>query len=1354
MPQDQNCRDTLIDLRRKAEGALREKIQDTPDVSSLSLQYIGCLIHELQVRQIELEMQNEELLRAQRELHALREKYADLYDLAPFGYFLLDTSGGILEANLTGAGLLNVDRGSLAGTPLSFFVHSDDAKSFHSYLQRLKDTNTRRICHVRITKRDGAPFHARLESVAVRDCEGRLTGLRTVIFDITAQKKAEDNANEMEAQFRAMIEAFDGFIYVCSSDHEIEFVNERLIQRTGHDPTGEKCYHALHDLEEICPWCCIEQVMRGETLRWKVQSPKDKRWYSSINTPVRHQDGTIAKMAMIEDITECKQAENILRESEQRFRTIFDNPHTVMLIIDPESGRIEDASLGACAFYGYSRNDLKKKTIADISVLSSEEVFEKIQMARFQHCKYFDFQHRLANGELRHVEVCSGPIVIGGRTLLLSVVNDVTEREQTQEALRKSEKRYRELFDNAPISIMEEDFSEAKAHFDKLRVSGVEDFQAYFRHHPAEVARCASLVKKLEVNQETATLFQAATKQDVPLDLTAYFEEESWNIVREGLAALAEGKTRFQDEISVLTLAGEKRTLALRLSVCEGYEKTLERVLLCLIDVTKRKQAEAKLEKSVSLLRSTLEATADGILVVNRDRRIVSFNQRLLNMWHVPGDIVEARDAVQAITFALGQVKNPQAFVDKLKELYECAESEEFDVLEFNDGSVFECYSRPQYMGGKIIGRVLSFRDVTDRKKAEKALRESQQSLELALSCGEIGLWDKNVETGEIVIDQRWTDSLGYPVKSHRVNCKMWSDLIHPDDLPHVTNAMDAHLAGKAPLYESEYRLRAKSGEWKWILDRGKVVERDPMAKPLRVVGAYLDVTDRKRSEEALRESELRNHLLVEESPVGIIISEEGRLAFINPSCLQMLGYESPDQVLGLPITDLVAPEDRGFVEKLQENRWAGRRLPLSFELKALKQSGEELDLAVWPREIDRLGAPTTLVFVADRTEEKSLKAQLTHSQKMEALGTLAGGIAHDFNNLLTVILGYSDLIMSEKDKQDSDYQDLEKVVHAARSAGDMIQQILAFSRKTETKMRPTNLNRQVEQLQKMLSRLIHKTIDVDLSLARGLPMVNADPSQIDQVLMNLAVNARDAMPAGGRLTIETGTTLLDDDYCRSHIEAHEGRHVVLVVSDTGVGIDKTSLDRVFEPFYTTKSPGEGTGLGLATVYGIVKGHGGHIVCESEPGLGTTFRIYFPVYTAEAESDAGDSQEYSPSGFGTILLVDDEEFVRSLAQRILEKSGYRVLTADNGRQAVDIYRQKHAQISLVVLDLIMPVMDGKQCLEEMLEIDPGAKVLMASGHSPDEVTRGVLERGAKGFVGKPYDAQAMLQVIREILSES
>jgi CheY-like chemotaxis protein len=312
---------------------------------------------------------------------------------------------------------------------------------------------------------------------------------------------------------------------------------------------------------------------------------------------------------------------------------------------------------------------------------------------------------------------------------------------------------------------------------------------------------------------------------------------------------------------------------------------------------------------------------------------------------------------------------------------------------------------------------------------------------------------------------------------------------------------------------------------------------------------------------------------------------------------------------------------------------------------------------------------------------------------------------------------------------------------------------LLTFSRKTETKPLDLDLNQRIRQTQKFLERTIQKMIDIEMVLADDLADIHADPTQVDQVLMNLAVNARDAMPEGGKLVIETANVILHEDYTRLHVEAKPGSYVLLSVSDTGSGMDKETLEHIFEPFYTTKGSGEGTGLGLAMVFGIVKQHHGFIKCYSEVGHGTTFRIYLPAIISETHLDQPVVTAMPQGGTETILLVDDEELIRDLGKRILRKAGYTVLTAYNGKEALDLYRSNKGTISLVILDLIMPEMGGKQCLEELLRIDPQVKTLIASGFAANRQTTEALERGARGFVDKPYNMNQVLQVVRELLDE-
>ena len=512
------------------------------------------------------------------------------------------------------------------------------------------------------------------------------------------------------------------------------------------------------------------------------------------------------------------------------------------------------------------------------------------------------------------------------------------------------------------------------------------------------------------------------------------------------------------------------------------------------------------------------------------------------------------------------------------------------------------------------------------------------------------------------------------------------------------------------------------------------------------------DITERKRTEESLRESEQQYRTLFEDSIDGVYsVLRDGTITDANPAFCRLFGYTT-EEIIGKDISELhLHPVDlQRFRKEVEKSGFVK-----DYEIKFQKRDGTEIDCLV--SSSVHFGKHGNINgyrgIIRDLTARKALHRQLLQAQKMESLGTMAGGIAHDFNNLLTIILGYSDLLLESKTEVDPDYEDLRKIMATAEKGADLVRGILTFSRKVESQRRPVDLNSEVKQCRNLLERTIPKMIAIDMHLADDLKRIHADSAQIEQVLLNLAVNAQHAMEEGGTLTLETKNVTLDEDYCRIHLDAEPGQYVVLSVSDTGYGMEKEVLEHIFEPFYTTKETGKGTGLGLAMVYGIIRGHEGRISCYSEPGHGTTFKMYFPAIEKETELIKAAREEPIKGGAETILLVDDEEFVRELGKRILSASGYRVLTAENGQKALEVYRGQKDGISLVILDLVMPKMGGKECLEELLKIDPAARVLVASGFSPNGGTKDSAEAGAKGFVEKPFRVAQLLQMVRNTLDE-
>ena len=514
------------------------------------------------------------------------------------------------------------------------------------------------------------------------------------------------------------------------------------------------------------------------------------------------------------------------------------------------------------------------------------------------------------------------------------------------------------------------------------------------------------------------------------------------------------------------------------------------------------------------------------------------------------------------------------------------------------------------------------------------------------------------------------------------------------------------------------------------------------------------EITERKRMEAAVRESEEKYRLLVENANEAIFILQDNQLKFTNPKAEEIITRLSLDPQEG-DLTQLIHPQEREKVIEWYQRRLRGMELPYSFMFRL--EGGRAVSIWV---ELNSIliklnGKTATLNFMRDVTLQKKLEEQFYQSQKMESIGTLAGGIAHDFNNLLMGIQGNISVMQLEVDSADPMQESIQSIARCVKSGSQLTNQLLAFARGGKYVVTPSNLNTIVHKTVEIFGRT-KKEIDLHPVFAKDIWPVEVDPGQIEQVLMNLYVNAWQAMPDGGDLYIELENVQLDEHYARiKPFNVRPGRFVRLSVTDTGVGMSPETQKRIFEPFFSTKEKGMGTGLGLASAYGITKNHNGFINCYSELGQGKTFNVYFPVcedpYQPEEGMGEDELVQGVPGGSETILFVDDDEEIISVGRKILASLGYAVLVADGGQAAVDLFIEQKGRIDLVILDYVMPGMGGREVFDALIHIQPDVKVLLSSGYSSTDQVAALIDKGCKGFIQKPYDTVKMSRVIRTIL---
>jgi PAS domain S-box-containing protein len=1052
---------------------------------------------------------------------------------------------------------------------------------------------------MRVRRHDGSERWILVNGSPIYGPERKIIGGLIVFPDITERKQADEELRENEKKYKSVIENIQDVFFRSDKDDRIIMGSPSGARMFGYTSVEE-----MHGLPLDSFWLNPRERERALS---KMRESGLIHDYEAIFVK---KDGTLFPVSMsahllydetgtfqgtegiIRDITERKHVMEALRESEEKFRTFAEQSPNMIFI--NHNGRIVYANAECEKLMGYTKEEFYSSSFNFLQITAPEYV-ELLKGSYARHLQGEDvpaYEYSLISKRGKRIDaiIHTKLIPYENEKAILGIITDITERKQIEEALRESEIRFRKMFDEAPVGYHELDaegrFTRVnKTELEMLGYTAEEMIGQYAWKYVAdeEMSRQRTLAKlagTIPPSQGAERILQRKNQTAFPV------------VIEDRILRDVHGKIT-------------------------GIRTIIE-------DITERKRTEGKIQQSLSLLQATLESTADGILVVDYRGIITNYNAQFALMWNLPEYILAKGDEKQVINFVLAQLKNPEEYIAKVNALYSLPEADSFDFLEFKDGRIFERYSHPQRIEGHPIGRVWSFRDVTERKRAEEQLQES----------------------------------------------------------------------------EERYRR------------------------------------------------------LVEFSPDAIAVHSEGKFVYVNPSTVKLLGASDPSQLIGLPLLDIIHPDYREAVHQRVSAAMKDQKAMPSLEEKFIRFDGVVIDVAVTSLPIVYQGKPAIQVVARDITEQKKLQGQLLQSQKIQSIGTLAGGIAHDFNNILAIILGYSSMLERRKHDTRKHAEGVAAINQAVERGAALVRQILTFARKTDVSIQPLSIPDLFHELISMLKQTFPRTIIFTQTYSPDLPDILADRTQIHQAILNLCVNARDAMPNGGSITIKAEQWTKEQVHERFPT-ANQEMYVRICVSDTGVGMDEATYLRVFDPFFTTKEKGKGTGLGLSVVYGVTQSHHGFVDVESQVGQGTTFSLFLPV--PHRMETNGEQElvlnEKPPGGTETILIVEDEFLILKTIRRLLKSNGYHLHVATDGEEALEKFKQHRHEIDLVFTDIGLPKMSGIDEFKKIREIDPNMKVILASGFFDPDLKIDLQQAGIQGFIQKPYTDNDVLRILREVLDK-
>ena len=1253
--------------------------------------------------------------------------YQHLYDNAPDMFVSVDAkTAKILRCNRTLADALGYSREEIVGQSIFFVYHPDCLEDAKKAFQQFAATGELRNVELQLKRKDGSKIEVSLSVSAVRDEEGNILYSSSVWRDITDRKLAEEALKQKQYYLSKAQEIGKIGTWDMDFKNNISIWTDETYRIFG-VPIGTKVNY------EFSLSCVFPEDREYVARKWneavdgaaydiehRLLVDGKIKWVRG-KADIEYDEGGkgIRAIGVTQDITERKLAEAALEESVLLWNTTFDSVKDSIFLVDLE-GIFLQCNKATSELAGKSLEEITGKKCWEI-MHGTNDPIDGCPLVRMK--KSLRRESLVLQINDRWFDITVDPVLDhqGKLTSATHIISDITDRKLAEDALRKSETDYQHLYDNAPDMFVSVDAKTAK------------------------ILRC---------NRTLADALGYSREEIVGQSIFFVYHPDCLEDAKKAFQQFAATGELRNVELQLKRKDGSKIEVSLSVSAVRDEEGNILYSSSVWRDITDRKLAEEALKASEQNYREIFNGSNEIIFVHDPETgAVLDVNQAACDAYGYSRD--------EMLNLSLGELSSgePPHTSKEAGKLIQKAMKEGPQLYEWISKDIHGRHFWCEFnLKNAVIGgreRILSVgRDITDRKRAEGALHKEKERAQQYLDVAGVMIIVIN-KRGEVTLaNKKACEVLG--CKEDEIIGKNWFDnFILAENSNAVEGVFNQIMSGELePVEYFENYVITKSGEKKLIAWHNMSI-RDGKGRITQSLSSGEDISERKRAEEALKASEEFNRELVDSSPIGIMyLDKDGTIVYENPAMGHLMGVPEGEKspAIGMKMQEIPNVKQAGGDELIRKLFSQGKISGEEFKYESLFGEQKILEVHASLRKNPAGETVGSVMMCVDITEHNKLEEQLRQSQKMEAVGLLAGGIAHDFNNLLTVITGNSSLAQMTLKDGDPLLEDINEITKAADRAAELTRQLLAFSRKQTLEPRILDLNQVILGMHKMLRRIIEEDIVLSTVPSPGLWKVKADPGQLESVIVNLAINAKDAMSGGGELIIETANVELDEDYAASHAGAATGPHVMLAVSDSGTGMSEEVRAKIFDPFYTTKDVGKGTGLGLSTVYGIVKQSGGNIWVYSEIGKGTTIKIYLPAAHGDSiDVSPKSDRSVMPRGDETVMVVEDNESVRKLAVKVLLRQGYKVIQASSGDEALRLCKEMPLPVDLLLTDVVMPHMGGSELVEHLSKMWPGFKVLYMSGYTSNAVVhQGILDEGLN-YIQKPFTPDSILRKVRDVL---